>query len=329
METEIQENNIITNEHNAVDVGAELKKKRVELGLSEREVATELKLPIEQVRALEANEFDHFRSKTFARGFLKNYIRLLKLDETTLIAVLDESEKTEETVIEPINKSTKQAQMADPLVILVSIVIGIALIFLAFWWPSMMQYNNSELLDGVETSEIGGVVETQDLTQIAENDLQSEILEAESDAPLETSSKNSDASGVVTGLSAETIALLKDAGVDANAIKVPENKNVPVSERDLIAETAAEIEIEEDIPFYAHDLVIEYIIDCWTEVRDSQGDILFSGVKKAGSTLTLTVDGTYKVILGYAPGVKSLVFKGAPIDLAPHTRQDLTRLELK
>lgn len=325
METEIQENNISTdNKKEMIDVGNELKSKRIDLGMGEREAATRLKLPIEQVRALESNNFDYFRSKTFARGFLKNYIRLLELDEKHLLTALDDADESKKTVIEPVSKDVKQAQMADPIVILASIIIGILLIVLAFWWPTMMQNSDAALIEDTQEtldSEIINITaNTQDLTEIAELDLQSEIEQAElNGSPTQESS-------VVTGLSAEKIALLKDAGVDPTVIEVP--VKITQTQTDISAEIEEEIQ-EEAIPFYTHDLVIEYIIDCWTEVRDSKGEILFSGVKSAGSTLTLTEDGTYKVVLGYAPGVKSLVFKGAEIDIAPYTRQDLTRIELK
>lgn len=329
METEIQESNIDTDNHekNTVDVGAELKNKRIDLGMDEREVATRLKLPIEQVRALESNNFDYFRSKTFARGFLKNYIRLLELDEKYLLSALDGASESEETTIEPVSKDVKQAQMADPIVILVSIIIGILLIFLAFWWPTMMQSSDAALVEDeelpAETAVIELDAETQDLTQIAELALQSEIEQAEL-APIDPPSNNT----VVTGLSAEKIALLKDAGVDPEVIEVPPK----VIQTQVVVSAEIEQELEEEqeaLPFYTHDLVIEYTIDCWTEVRNSKDEIIFSGVKSAGSTLTLTEDGTYKLVLGYAPGVKSVVFKGTEVDIAPYTRQDLTRIELK
>ncbi|TBR37825.1 helix-turn-helix domain-containing protein [Marinomonas agarivorans] len=327
METEIQESNIDTNNNTKeiIDIGAELKNKRIDLGMDEREAATRLKLPIEQVRALESNNFDYFRSKTFARGFLKNYSRLLDLDEKRLLDSLDSLAESEETTIEPVSKDVKQAQIADPIVIFVSIIIGILLIFLAFWWPTMMQDADAALIESDEPQVENDVAEleiaTQDLTQIAELTLQSEIEQAE----LETVEVPS-TSSVVTGLSAEKIALLKDAGVDPEVIEVP--SKVLSTQAVVSAEIEEEIQ-EEVLPFYTDDLVIEYTIDCWTEIRNDKNEIIFSGIKAAGSTLEITEGGTYKVVLGYAPGVKSLVFKGEEIDIAPYTRQDLTRIELK
>lgn len=329
MENEVQENNIISDAEDKVviDIGEELKQKRVELGLDQRKVAEQLKLPMGQIAALETNNFDYFRSKTFARGFLKNYIRLLELDEDKLLAAFDELTKPAETetIIEPINKNKKQAQLADPIVIFASIVIVALLIFLAFLWPTMMQSSDVDTAPEVEEEliieEVGVVEGEADLTEVAKRELESEILQAELGAP-ETPNDIGDSNEVITGLSAETIALLRDAGVDPDAIEVPERAVEETIEFDLE-------EQEEVLPFYTDDLVVEYSIDCWTEVRDSKGEILFSGVKLAGSTLGLTADGTYKIVFGYAPGVKVITFKGTEIDLAPYTRQNLARLELK
>ena len=342
MESGIQENN---ENKIIVNIGKELQRKRNELNLDERQIATQLKIPIEQVRALEANEFDYFRSATFARGYLKNYVRLLELEETRLLGAFDSVLEECEPSVQPINKNGKQAQMADPIVILVSVVIGAMLIFLAFWWPTMMQESPIISTDPVIEQE-EAVQETAPEPELVApaNTIENDSADVEETITTETvidtkaddvdnarsvtedviNNERSDTAStedadVVTGLSAETIAILKDAGVN------PDNVSVAANEPSL-AEKAA---IEASLPTpYDDDVVINFSSDCWTEVRDGNGRILYSGVKKAGTDLTLTAHGPYKVVLGFAGGVSSLIYKGEEFDFSPFTRKNLARFEL-
>ena len=342
MESGIQENN---ENKIIVNIGKELQRKRNELNLDERQVATQLKIPIEQVRALESNQFDYFRSATFARGYLKNYVRLIELDEDRILGAFDDA-LDDEPGVQPINKNGKQAQMADPIVILVSVVIGAMLIFLAFWWPTMMQKSpiistqpaiqpNNEVVQEaprvaepeltatetpVDTTETTPSVSTPDESQ---NLTSTDVEKTDEATPVETTPvvvkvEDEDAD-VVTGLSAETIAILKDAGVN------PDNISLPANEPSLTEK--AEIAANQP-PLYDDDLVINFSSDCWTEVRDGNGRILYSGVKTADSSLTLTAQGPYKVVLGFAGGVSSLIYKGEEFDFSSFTRKNLARFEL-
>jgi cytoskeleton protein RodZ len=339
MESGIQENN---ENKVIVNIGKELQRKRNELNLDERQIATQLKIPIEQVRALETNEFDYFRSTTFARGYLKNYVRLLELEEGRLLGAFDSALEECEPSVQPINKNGKQAQMADPIVILVSVVIGAMLIFLAFWWPTMMQespiISTEQLIEQeIQTEETASepklVAQNENTEAVAQDEQLAANTEAEKQDAVEnttpvvenvvkterTDTVNNEDTDVVTGLSAETIAILKDAGVN------PDNITLPANEPSL-AEKAA---IEASLPTpYDDDVVINFSSDCWTEVRDGNGRILYSGVKKAGTNLTLTAQGPYKVVLGFAGGVSSLIYKGEEFDFSPFTRKNLARFEL-
>jgi len=67
-------------------VGAELLAARQELGLGLPEVAQQLKFGVRQLEALEADRFDQLPGGTFARGMVRNYARLLKLDPEPLLA---------------------------------------------------------------------------------------------------------------------------------------------------------------------------------------------------------------------------------------------------
>lgn len=70
--------------------GAILRRGREARGLGVDDVAAALKLTPRQIRAIEAEDFASLNGKTFARGFVRNYARVLELDPAPLLAVLDQ-----------------------------------------------------------------------------------------------------------------------------------------------------------------------------------------------------------------------------------------------
>ena len=66
-------------------VGAELKQAREARGLSVADVAQQLKFAPRQLEALEEDRFDVLPGGTFARGMVRSYARLLKLEAEPLI----------------------------------------------------------------------------------------------------------------------------------------------------------------------------------------------------------------------------------------------------
>jgi cytoskeleton protein RodZ len=316
-----------------INIGNRLKAKRLELEFDERHVATELKIPIDQVRALEANNFKYFRSVTFARGFLKSYCRLLQIDPAEMLRAFDSEREDAEPTIKPVDKVNKQTNFGDPIVIFISVVIVAVLVFLVFWWPSQTSKTIAPNEVKNEVSESSVVPESEpneSLTNhlnepVAIANVSSSnsstgtevVSDANSDSANGQVEKSTDNGGVVTGLSAETMAILEEAGVKPEDV-VRATAEVPV-----------ELAASPKLPSYTDEVEITFDADCWAEVRDSSGKILFSGVKSANSQLSLTGKAPYRVVLGYAKGVSSLKYKGEEFDFSSFTRKDLARFELK
>ena len=68
-----------------VGVGEELARARAALGFSIKDVAQQLKFAPRQLEALEQERFEQLPAGTFARGMVRAYARLLKLDAEPLV----------------------------------------------------------------------------------------------------------------------------------------------------------------------------------------------------------------------------------------------------
>jgi cytoskeleton protein RodZ len=79
-------------------VGEELARARAALGFSIADVAQQLKFAARQIEALEQGRFEQLPTGTFARGMLRAYARLLKLDPEPLVQCIAERVATADNV---------------------------------------------------------------------------------------------------------------------------------------------------------------------------------------------------------------------------------------
>jgi cytoskeleton protein RodZ len=74
-------------------------------------------------------------------------------------------------------------------------------------------------------------------------------------------------------------------------------------------------------------LSLKFTEECWVEIKNPQGRVLYGGLGTPGQTLDFVGRGPFHILLGYAPGA-SLRFNFETVALAPHTRQDVASLVL-
>ena len=74
-------------------------------------------------------------------------------------------------------------------------------------------------------------------------------------------------------------------------------------------------------------LVFSFVEDCWVEVQDGKGELIYGDLSRAGSTLEVSGVPPLRVLLGYAHGV-SLMHNGSRVALVPHTRNNVASFVL-
>ncbi len=115
-----------------VTPGARLRKARLDAGLSEREVEDQLNLMPGYVGILERDDYQALRSPAFARGYVRAYGQLMKLDESELLAAFDEQRQNWEQEKKRVETRSLQLQSTG-----VGVVVGLVtllLLFFALWW---------------------------------------------------------------------------------------------------------------------------------------------------------------------------------------------------
>lgn len=125
-------------------VGAELARARESLGLSVAQAAQQLKLAPRQIEALEAEAWQQLPGGAFARGMLRAYARLLRLDAETLVgrvaSRLSAPDPTDAPMLArraiPITDGTRRVNLAYGVV---SLALLAAIGYVALEWRAERQ----------------------------------------------------------------------------------------------------------------------------------------------------------------------------------------------
>lgn len=278
--------------------GALLTAAREAAGLSIDAVAQQLKLAPRQVRALEEDDYTHLPGRTFVRGFVRNYARLLHLDAETVLAALPagalvpaleapELQQTTQTMGElPFTDHSRRAwtRWAIPLTL-----AGIVAAAAVYEW----------LRPGREAPAAAG----KDAPAAVEQPAKPEKAGTPLPNPLAPPS--------LPAPSASTTPASTAPAATTPAPAVPASALPPVTGAAGAEQT----------------VVLTFRDSSWTEVRDQTGRVLLSRMNPGGSVQTLSGVPPLDLVIGNAADV-NVSYRGIPIDLAPYTRQNVARLTL-
>ncbi|WP_035051956.1 RodZ domain-containing protein [Andreprevotia chitinilytica] len=310
-------------------VGARLKARREQLGLTLEQAAQQLKLTRTQVNAIERDEFGSLPGNTFARGFVRNYARLLQIDPEPILADLVATLPAER-VQTALPKVQEEAAFSMGSVgggttgRRIQLILG-ALIGLiisgggAFWY---LQQPASPSLDVPEVAS-SAVAASSVVADIA-----SEAV-AISDEEVKASSP---ASSVVVMAAASAVASSVSAKVAAS---VPATISASVAKAASVASGVKSAPIASAVKSAAASSVVgngEVRIvaeaDSWVQVFDGNGNKLISEIVKQGESRSVGGKPPYRLKIGNAPKTR-LYLRGQAIDLTGYTKTDVATLELK
>ena len=72
---------------------------------------------------------------------------------------------------------------------------------------------------------------------------------------------------------------------------------------------------------------LQFTADCWAQVTDGRGKVLFSGLKHKGDSVSVSGKPPLAVRLGVARAAQ-VSYNGQPVDIAPFTSGETARLKL-
>jgi cytoskeleton protein RodZ len=351
-----QENN--HSERSIDGPGSLLRKARERKGLEQAKVAAQLHLSESMIQALERDDYKNLPAAVFVQGYLKNYARLLDVDEKAVIQAYQglQPDTAQQPLVGNQPDNVVKELHSDHRLILyttwfVLIVLGV-LIF--FWWQGRMDSTESpQQTEEQQAEELHGTIEpafapTQEdevaplgdevPPPFSEPDPQpstsmqeAPLLPADEESPIQP------VAGEPVPDEAERIEALAPLSEtpatpasEAPDILVSETPAIPASDipAEILPLSEADAESEMPTPISDGLVVFEFTGPCWVEVRDANGRMRIIGVMRDGMRRSLDAQlGPFSVVIGDIQAAR-LTVNGENYDLSRHTRGKVARFTL-
>jgi len=244
-------------------VGHMLRNARLARKMSIEDVSRQLRLSVQQIEAIEKEDYEKLPGRTFLRGFVRNYANLVQLDSIPILQLLPGSTPTTSTYERtPIknrqisfseNREKSKNSQFIIIVILISLAAGVYFIY----------GNNLQQLKPEDNSEsvISEIKKDKDKTTI--------------ELPLPP----------VAGIQSEPKSGTVSTQIEA--INIPK---VDTSKTTKIADNTG-------------NLHFKFKTETWIKVSDSSGATLIEQVKSAGSEQVVTGKRPLSIVIGNIGGV--------------------------
>ncbi|MBA6042120.1 MULTISPECIES: RodZ domain-containing protein [Pseudomonas] len=315
---------------NRVNPGETLRQARESNGWSLAEVALKLNLTSTSLANLEAGAFDKLPGHTFARGYIRAYAKLLGIDQAVLVQEFDQFTGTDAqgSNVHGLGRIEEPTRVSHTILRIVSLLLLIAVVGGGFvWWQDQTSQRNKDLTsNAMEHVEVESADGTTQIHPLDEPEDQAVVEgQAAPQAPATAEQPAPDAGTTPAAVPAPAVPTAPAAPV-AQAPAVP----TPAPATPAPAAPAAPAMSPPTTPaLIAGDgrVQITFIADCWTQVTDGNGKVLFSGLKRKGDTLDQGGKPPLTLRLGFARGAQ-VAYNGQPVDVAPFTSGETARLKL-
>lgn len=291
--------------------GAALRLAREARGLTIEDIAEALKLTAKQVAAMETESFQQLPGATFARGFVRNYARLMQLDAAPLLAAVERAFTKRDVELAPLTTAigtmpASSAARSVPRWLLIAFaVVAVALLLVVY--VERFQGGSWTFWRSTATNEVaapaGGSASpgAETLTLAV--------------TPLSVPAAPEGGSGSVPQDGASAVLPAPPSGAPAEA---------PAAVPAVPAPTASPAAMATE----PRKLQFRFEVDSWVEVKDASGKMLVAKLNSAGSTLEIAGMPPLSLVVGNARGVQ-LTDDGKAVDLKAHISGTVARLNLE
>jgi cytoskeleton protein RodZ len=275
-------------------VGEEMARARAALGFSVADVAQQLKFASRQIEALEQGRFGELPTGTFARGMVRAYARLLKLDAEALVQRIAAQTATPDNAAAvasarrpiPITDSARRTNLVYAAL---SLAILVVIAGVVFEWQR----------------ERFGAAKLTFVPAAAQAPLQT------APAPLQAAQEPQPTS-VASSVTAPNLTPMSQAETPppaAAAAEAPKAANVAGSTGNTKR------------------IVMKFERSSWVEIRGRDGKVLTSQLNAGGTEQAIEGRPPFALVIGNAQHVR-LSYDDRPIDLAPHVKVEVARFTL-
>ncbi|BDM21088.1 MULTISPECIES: RodZ domain-containing protein [Pseudomonas] len=316
--------------------GELLRQAREKREWSQAEVARKLNLTVSSLNHVETGAFDKLPGHTFARGYIRAYAKLMDMDQASLVEAFDQYTGTHAkgSEVHSLGRIEEPVRLSHNIMRGVTLLLLVAVVGGSFiWWQDQGSMKGKDLakiaLEHVEVESADGTTQIHPLDE-PEDQAVTAGQQPES-APLPLEQAPAEAAAETTGEAAAAApapAPVQQAPAHAVAPAPAAPVAVPAAPvASVPAVAATEPAAPAAVPAGSAKVAIQFTADCWTQVSDGNGKVLFSAIKRKGDNLELTGKPPFAVRLGFARGAQ-VSYNGQAVDVAPFTSGETARLKL-
>ncbi len=306
------------------ECGGILKLQREKLGLSLHDIASQLRLSVKQINAIEMDQYEQLPHPSIARGFIRNYAKILKIDAEPILqaynALVPNAQPQSFTVQSTANASIVIGENKNSFSI--KLFTGILIFFgltvsLFFYYKQNIKPSTSEEITSLNA---------QVLAQ--KNPTESTTAPVEFALPAAERQPDTTESSLTPDVPADTTSTTPVILPEQNAPTNPTGKiATSVSTEVPAAEPKPQIESAPTAVPNNTELHIQANEETWINITDTHGNEIYSKVIPMGSSETFSAKAPLNVVVGNATGTV-LTVNGQAYDLVAHTRKKVARFTL-
>ena len=301
----------------AEEIGDVFRAAREKAGATRDQVADALHLDVSAIAAIEEGRFEALPMRPYARGYVRNYARLLGIDADDLVERFDAADvgRPEPAATVPRHAVARRSEMAlRPIAVGYSAIVAvlIAAVAAVLWTSWRLHDWQFPFLSGAP-----------DPVPAAPPAAESPVRPPDvSPWPrVEPSASIDDASRRIADE-----AEADEAGPgDADIVDAPPAEPPPpgsaFSPDASVADAAMSVG-------GLGELTVVFDDESWLSVDDAAGRQLFGDLGEPGRTITVAGEKPFRILVGNAPAVR-IEFEGETVDLGAHTSsENVARLEV-
>lgn len=299
----------ISDDIEVVGPGQMLKEARIELGLSQQDVAKQLNLRETAINDIEHDIFDEKIPVTFIRGYLKNYARFVGVSyndvkiayETIDVAKLNSGE------MKSFSQNTRKKAENNRLMFVIYFMIFVLIGLTVVWW---IQESSKSDLDNQESS-----IATTSTQNTVESEQQTHSVKSTTEIrETNTVEASADVKDVVANVGND----LDDLVTDVNDV------TKTVSANTNIAKDKVTKKLSEQSPLTLDSLTFSFSGDCWVNIFDATGERLAWGIKKADYVMSLQGKAPFTITLG-KPELVNIDFNQETVDMTQFQKGQIAK----
>lgn len=287
-------------------VGHILRKARIAKGMSIDDVSRQLRISVQQVEAIEKEDFEKLPGRTFLRGFVRNYANLVQLDPIPLLQMLPASVPVISTYEQTpfknkqISFASNRENSGNNRLIIIIVFLLIAILGVYFFSDTDNWNKRSDNSINSETNVATDKASVE--IQLPLSSAVKNITNAQPDKAQEKSAQ---------------IIFEKNTKTESDA--KTEILTIPTENKSDIQKVQKSTALSSEMG----NLHFKFIADSWIKVTDGKNVTILEQIRKGGSEQVITGKRPLSIVLGNASGV-NLTYNDKEIDIVSYKKKDGT-----